>query len=89
MQLLCCSFQQYLHCSERIVNSTCGYETARFTKSFLDRMSGPLIQVSLCGDGMERQRAESNQSYIQIIVTVIVLKISWAKKLKKRHKTQK
>ena len=45
VQLLCCSFQQYLHCSERIVNSTCGYETARFTKSFLDRMSGPLIQV--------------------------------------------
>lgn len=44
VQLLCCSFQQYLHCSERIVNSTCGYETARFTKSFLDRMSGPLIQ---------------------------------------------
>ena len=50
VQLLCCSFQQYLHCSERIVNSTCGYETARFTKSFLDRMSGPLIQVgtSIC-----------------------------------------
>ena len=27
-----------------MVNSTCGHETARFTKSFLDRMSGPLIQ---------------------------------------------
>jgi hypothetical protein len=49
VQLLCCSFQQYLHCSEGIVNSTCGYETARFTKSFLDRMSGPLIQVSRFG----------------------------------------
>ncbi len=45
VQLLCCSFQQYLHCSERVVNRTCGHETARFTKSFLDRMSGPLIQV--------------------------------------------
>ena len=45
VQLLCCSFQEYLHCSERVVNSTCGHETARFTKSFLDRMSGPLIQV--------------------------------------------
>lgn len=44
VQLLCCSFQQYLHCSESIVNQTCGHETARFTKSFLDRMSGPLIQ---------------------------------------------
>ena len=46
LQLLCCSFQDYLHCSERIVNSTCGPETARFTKNFLDTMSGPLIQVS-------------------------------------------
>ena len=45
LQLLCCSFQDYLHCSERVVNTTCGYETARFTKNFLDRMSGPLIQV--------------------------------------------
>lgn len=44
VQLLCCSFQRYLYCSEKVVNSTCGPETARFTKSFLDRMSGPLIQ---------------------------------------------
>ena len=46
VRLLCCSFQKYLHCSETVVNTTCGYETAQFTKSFLDRMSGPLIQVS-------------------------------------------
>ena len=45
VKLLCCSFQKYLHCSETVVNTTCGYETAQFTKSFLDRMSGPLIQV--------------------------------------------
>jgi hypothetical protein len=45
VRLLCCSFQKYLHCSESVVNTTCGYETAHFTKSFLDRMSGPLIQV--------------------------------------------
>ena len=46
VRLLCCSFQKYLHCSETVVNTTCGYETAQFTKSFLDRMSGPLIQVN-------------------------------------------
>ena len=46
VQLLCCSFQKYLHCSESVVNDTCGYDTAKFTKSFLDRMSGPLIQVT-------------------------------------------
>jgi len=45
VRLLCCSFQRYLHCSEEVVNRTCGHETARFTKGFLDRMSGPLIQV--------------------------------------------
>jgi len=44
VQVLCCSFQRYLHCSERVVNSTCGVNTASFTKSFLDRMSGPLVQ---------------------------------------------
>ena len=45
VRLLCCSFQKYLHCSETVVNATCGHDTAQFTKSFLDRMSGPLIQV--------------------------------------------
>ena len=34
VRLLCCSFQKYLHCSETVVNTTCGYETALFTKSF-------------------------------------------------------
>jgi len=44
VQVLCCSFQRYLHCSEQVVNSTCGADTAGFTKKFLDRMSGPLVQ---------------------------------------------
>ena len=44
VQVLCCSFQRYLHCSEQVVNSTCGSHTAGFTKQFLDRMSGPLVQ---------------------------------------------
>ena len=35
---------RYLHCSEQVVNSTCGTHTAGFTKQFLDRMSGPLVQ---------------------------------------------
>jgi len=44
VQVLCCSFQKYLHCSEQVVNNTCGQDTASFTKGFLDRMSGPLVQ---------------------------------------------
>lgn len=41
---LCCSFQEYLQCSERVVYETCGNETALFTKAFLDRMAGPIVQ---------------------------------------------
>lgn len=42
--ILCCSFQEYLQCSERVVFETCGNETALFTKEFLDRMAGPIVQ---------------------------------------------
>lgn len=45
VQVLCCSFKQYLSCSEEAVNQTCGPNTATFTKGFLDRMSGPLVQA--------------------------------------------
>jgi len=45
VQVLCCSFKQYLSCSEEAVNQTCGKSTASFTKGFLDRMSGPLVQA--------------------------------------------
>ena len=41
---LCCSFQSYLDCSQRVVNSSCGLNTAAFTKRFLDRMAQPLVQ---------------------------------------------
>ncbi|XP_045120499.1 uncharacterized protein LOC123509931 isoform X3 [Portunus trituberculatus] len=44
--ILCCSFQEYLQCSERVVFETCGNETALFTKEFLDRMAGPIVQDS-------------------------------------------
>ena len=42
--LLCCSFQEYLDCSQRVVNNTCGFHTASFTKGFLDRMAKPLAK---------------------------------------------
>ncbi|CAL4080165.1 unnamed protein product, partial [Meganyctiphanes norvegica] len=41
---LCCSFQEYLQCSEKVVFESCGNETAAFTKDFLDRMAGPIVQ---------------------------------------------
>ena len=42
--LLCCSFQEYLDCSQHVVNNTCGFHTASFTKGFLDRMAKPLAK---------------------------------------------
>ena len=42
--LLCCSFQEYLDCSQRVVNTTCGFHTASFTKGFLDRMAKPMAK---------------------------------------------
>ena len=44
VELLCCSFQSYLSCSQQVVNSTCGRDTAVFTANFLDRMAAPLAQ---------------------------------------------
>ena len=45
--LLCCSFQEYLDCSQQVVNVTCGFHTASFTKGFLDRMATPLAKVKM------------------------------------------
>ncbi|KAB7497364.1 hypothetical protein Anas_07365, partial [Armadillidium nasatum] len=42
---LCCSFQEYLQCSEQIVYETCGNVTAQFTRQFLNRMAGPIVQT--------------------------------------------
>lgn len=41
---LCCSFQNYMKCSQSVVQETCGTQTATFTRGFLDTMAGPLIQ---------------------------------------------
>ena len=36
--------QEYLACSQLVVNTTCGRDTAVFTAQFLDRMAAPLAQ---------------------------------------------
>uniref|UniRef100_A0A182VT81 DUF19 domain-containing protein n=1 Tax=Anopheles minimus TaxID=112268 RepID=A0A182VT81_9DIPT len=42
---VCCSFMEYLDCSEAAAKNTCGRETARFTRGFLDKMSSTLITM--------------------------------------------
>ncbi|XP_063216440.1 uncharacterized protein LOC134527574 [Bacillus rossius redtenbacheri] len=45
LRKLCCSFQEFLQCSQAVVQLTCGDEAANFTSHFLDKMSASLIQV--------------------------------------------
>lgn len=42
---ICCSFREYLDCSERAAYDVCGFETAKFTRGVLDRMSSSLIKT--------------------------------------------
>ncbi|XP_052121856.1 uncharacterized protein LOC113207069 [Frankliniella occidentalis] len=44
LRTLCCSFQDYLRCSQSVVEDKCGEETARFAHSFMDRMASSLVQ---------------------------------------------
>uniref|UniRef100_A0A182YF71 Uncharacterized protein n=1 Tax=Anopheles stephensi TaxID=30069 RepID=A0A182YF71_ANOST len=45
VRTVCCSFMEYLDCSEAAAKNTCGHETARFTRGFLDKMSSTLIKM--------------------------------------------
>ncbi|KAB7497102.1 Cytochrome P450 2L1 [Armadillidium nasatum] len=38
-------YVEYLQCSEQIVYETCGNVTAQFTRQFLNRMAGPIVQT--------------------------------------------
>uniref|UniRef100_A0A1L8DNY5 Putative conserved secreted protein n=1 Tax=Nyssomyia neivai TaxID=330878 RepID=A0A1L8DNY5_9DIPT len=42
--IVCCSFREYLDCSERTARRICGEETAAFLRSFLDKMADSLIR---------------------------------------------
>ncbi|KAG5673738.1 hypothetical protein PVAND_003758 [Polypedilum vanderplanki] len=39
---VCCSFREYLDCSEDVTRRTCGYETGMFIRGFLKKMSNTL-----------------------------------------------
>uniref|UniRef100_A0A1B0CUX2 Uncharacterized protein n=1 Tax=Lutzomyia longipalpis TaxID=7200 RepID=A0A1B0CUX2_LUTLO len=42
--IVCCSFREYLDCSERTARRICGEETAAFLRRFLDKMADSLIR---------------------------------------------
>ncbi|CAH2037385.1 unnamed protein product, partial [Iphiclides podalirius] len=43
LRTVCCSFQEYLLCSEQTVQRSCGDEAAMFTSAFLKRMAYNII----------------------------------------------
>ncbi|XP_041978216.1 uncharacterized protein LOC121732412 [Aricia agestis] len=49
LRTVCCSFQEFLTCSERTVQRSCGDEAALFTSEFLRRMASNIIK-SFCLD---------------------------------------
>lgn len=44
LRTVCCSFQEYLACSEQTVRQSCGDEAALFTSNFLERMASNIIK---------------------------------------------
>lgn len=43
-KLVCCSFREYVACSESVVYKKCGLETALFTRKFMHKMTLPMIK---------------------------------------------
>jgi hypothetical protein len=44
LKVMCCTFANYIECSNRLVYEKCGQETAGFTERLLDRLAAPIIQ---------------------------------------------
>ncbi|XP_053687960.1 uncharacterized protein LOC128737361 [Sabethes cyaneus] len=61
VRTVCCSFIEYLDCSESAAKKTCGSHTASFTRGFLDKMSSTLIKM-YCEDYYRSNKCPSAQS---------------------------
>ncbi|CRK94525.1 CLUMA_CG008028, isoform A [Clunio marinus] len=44
VKIVCCSFKEYLDCSEDVTRRTCGMDTGLFIRDFIHRMSDTLMQ---------------------------------------------
>lgn len=65
VRTVCCSFIEYLDCSEGAAKKTCGADTAKFTRGFLDKMSSTLITM-YCEDYYRSNKCPSAQSSASI-----------------------
>ncbi|XP_063708840.1 uncharacterized protein LOC134837398 [Culicoides brevitarsis] len=78
---ICCSFRQYLDCSQHAARRECGESTGRFIREFLDRMGNSLIKM-YCTEyqlGTEKcygYSAAGQSSSVSLFVTLTTLLIS-------------
>jgi len=75
IRTLCCSFKSYLHCSQQAVLHRCGIGTSNFTKNFLERMAGPLVQTH-CSDylhGSDECRSGTGRSSPALLTALLAL----------------
>ncbi|XP_022123602.2 uncharacterized protein LOC110999034 isoform X1 [Pieris rapae] len=77
LRTMCCSFQEYLQCSERTVQRSCGDDAALFTSAFLKRMASNIIK-NFCLDyrGQEcglTDSGNSNQLSLLLLSVTMIL----------------
>uniref|UniRef100_A0A182QFL0 DUF19 domain-containing protein n=1 Tax=Anopheles farauti TaxID=69004 RepID=A0A182QFL0_9DIPT len=91
VRTVCCSFMEYLDCSEAAARNTCGHETAQFTRGFLDKMSTTLIKM-YCEDYYKSNKCPSmyasssssrwSQLHSAALLLVPTLVSSWTLRLR-------
>ncbi|XP_053608130.1 uncharacterized protein LOC128673963 [Plodia interpunctella] len=76
LKTVCCSFQEYLTCSEQTVQRSCGDEAALFTSEFLKKMASNIIK-NFCHEYRDQECAlggkGSHNSVTLILISVTIL----------------
>ncbi|XP_053680377.1 uncharacterized protein LOC128731293 [Anopheles nili] len=90
VRTVCCSFMEYLDCSEAAARNTCGRETAKFTRGFLDKMSSTLIRMycenyyksnkcpSMYTSASSSQWSQLHSTVLLVIPTIVSTIGSWS-----------
>ncbi|XP_068631917.1 uncharacterized protein [Battus philenor] len=83
MRTVCCSFQEYLLCSEQTVQRSCGDEAAKFTSAFLKRMASNIIKNfclkyrgQVCGLAGKATRTHHPASLVGVVILTQLLYIT-------------
>lgn len=80
LRTVCCSFQEFMECSEQTVRRTCGDEAATYTGAFLRRMASNIIKSyceeyrgEQCGLPNSHQRQSISSLWLIMFLTLTCL----------------